>query len=178
MLQPRMTVAAVAALLLVAVAPVRAADVAPNDVARFIAGMPPAADSPLAALTKEAAWQQHAKAFDASFAAADQNVSRVRAWSSANVTSSRPTLFYMFSGPDFLYATAFYPKAKPYVLAGLEPVGTVPDPSTLRGSLAGDFTALRTGLRWLLQHSYFITSQMGSDLRRGRFNGTLSVMYV
>ncbi len=84
----------------------------------------------------------------------------------------------MFSGPDFIYANAFYPKAKTYVLSGLEPVGAVPDLTTLRGSLAPDLSALRNSLRWLLQHSYFITSQMGSDLHRGRMNGTLPVLYV
>jgi hypothetical protein len=178
MLHRRMIIAAAATLLLVAAAPVRAADTSPNDVARFIAGLPPAADSPLAPLTRDKAWQDHAKAFDASFASAEQNVSRVRAWSSAHLTTARPTMFYMFSGPDFLYADAFYPKAKIYVLSGLEPVGTVPDPSTLRGPIAGDLSALRTSLRHLLSHSYFITSQMGSDLRRGRINGTLSVLYV
>jgi len=178
MLHCRTTIAAAATLLLVAAIPVRAADVSPNDVARFIAGMPPAADSPLAPLTKDKAWQDHARAFDASFALADQNISRVRAWSSANLTTARPTLFYMFSGPDFIYANAFFPKAKTYVLSGLEPVGTVPDPNTLRGSLGSDFSALRNSLRWLLQKSYFITAQMGSDLHRGRFNGTLPVLYV
>ena len=179
MFQRRTLIAAAAGLLLVAAAPVRAADApSQNDVARFIAGMPPAADSPLAPLTKDKAWQDHARAFDASFETAEQNIARVRAWSRANLTSARPALFYMFSGPDFLYANAFYPKAKTYVLSGLEPVGTVPDPATLRGSLAPDLTALRNSLRYILAHSYFITSQMGSDLRRGRFNGTLSVMYV
>ncbi|MFL6795911.1 MAG: hypothetical protein ACJ8F3_00700 [Xanthobacteraceae bacterium] len=178
MLDRRTALGLAASLLLLTAAPVRAADVSPNDVARFIAGMAPAPDSPLAPLTKERAWQDHAKAFDASFERAEQNISRVRAWSSANVTSARPTLFYMFSGPDFFYANAFYPNAKTYVLAGLEPVGTVPDPTSLRGSLANDFGPLRNSLRWLLQHSYFITSQMGSDLRRGRFTGTLSVLYV
>ena len=84
----------------------------------------------------------------------------------------------MFSGPDFIYANAFYPKAKTYVLSGLEQVGAVPDITTLRGALAPDLSALRNSLRWLLQHSYFITSQMGSDLHRGRINGTLPVLYV
>ena len=32
-------------------------------------------------------------------------------------------MFYMFSGPDFLYADAFYSKASTYVLGALEPVG-------------------------------------------------------
>src|SRR5215470_1902204 len=178
MLHCRTTIAAAATLLLVAAIPVRAADVSPNDVALFIAGMPPAADSPLAALTRDKAWQDHARTFDASFGLAGQNISRVRAWSKANLTTTRSTLFYLFSGPDFIYANAFYPKAKTYVLSGLEPVGTVPDPNTLRGSLGSDFSALRNSLRWLLQKSYFITAQMGSDLHRGRFNGTLPVLYV
>src|SRR5262249_37665111 len=80
MLQRRLLMAAAAGLLLLAAAPVRAADVSPNDVARFIAGLPPAADSPLAPLTREKAWQDHAKTFDASFERAEANISRVRAW--------------------------------------------------------------------------------------------------
>ena len=46
-------------------------------------------------------------------------------------------MLYMFSGPDFLYATSFFPNASTYVLAGLEPVGAVPDltNSALRSSM-------------------------------------------
>jgi hypothetical protein len=179
MLQRRTIIAAAATLLLVAAAPVHGADApSANDTARFLAGLPPAADSPLAPLTKDKTWQEHAKAFDASFERAEHNIGRVRAWSRANLNTARPTMFYMFSGPDFIYANAFYPKAKTYVLSGLEQIGAVPDITTLRGSLAPDLSALRNSLRWLLQHSYFITSQMGSDLHRGRMNGTLPVLYV
>ena len=35
-------------------------------------------------------------------------------------------MFYMFSGPDFLYADAFYSKATTYVLSALDP-GPVPE---------------------------------------------------
>ena len=138
MLQRRMTIAAIAGFLLVAAVPALGADApSPNDTARFLAGLPPAADSPLAALTKDAGWQQHANAFNASFQRVDQEqIAKIRTWSAAHLTESRPTMFYMFSGPDFLYANAFYPKAKTYVFAGLEPAGEVPDLTTLRGSLA------------------------------------------
>jgi hypothetical protein len=64
------------------------------------------------------------------------------------------------------------------VLSGLEPPGAIPDLTTLRGSLAPDLARLRVSLRWILQYSYFITSQMGSDLHRGRLTGTLPVLYV
>jgi hypothetical protein len=180
MLQRRTFIAATAGLLFAAANPAFGADApSPNDTARFLAGLPPAAESPLAPLTKDAGWQQHANAFNTAFQTVEQNqLSKIRTWSSAHLTEARPTLFYMFSGPDFLYANAFYPKAKTYVMAGLEPAGDVPDITTMRGSIAPDLTQLRNSLRWLLQHSYFITSQMGSDLNRTRFRGTLPVLYV
>jgi hypothetical protein len=173
-------IAAFAGLVLAAAAPARGADTAsPNDTARFLAGMPPAADSPLAPLTKDGSWQQHARAFDAAFQRVDQSqLARIRSWSSKNIPEARPSVFYFFSGPDFLYANAFYPKAKTYVMAGLEPVGTVPDLATIRGSVAHELAALRGSLSSILSVSFFITKNMKSQLRAGRVNGTLPVLYV
>jgi hypothetical protein len=180
MLQRRTIIAAAAGLLLVGAAPLRAADaVSPNDTARFLAGMAPAAESPLAALTKDRAWQEHARIFDGAFERLEQRqISRIRTWSAKHLTAPRPTMFYMFSGPDFLYANAFYPNAKTYVLSGLEPVGTVPDLTTLRGSVAPSLHQLRASLSTILSYSFFITQHMKSDLRAGRVNGTLPILYV
>jgi hypothetical protein len=36
-------------------------------------------------------------------------------------------MLYMFSSPDFLYATSLFTNTATYVLAGLEPVGPIPD---------------------------------------------------
>ena len=123
-------IAAVAAVMFLAVAmPARAANtVTANDTALFLAGMPPSADSPLTPLTKDPSWQRHAKFFDAAFAQLEQRqLSKIRAWASANLAAPKPTMFYMFSGPDFLYADAFHSKATTYVLSALEPPGSVPD---------------------------------------------------
>jgi len=179
MLQRR-TIIAAAALFFVAVAPARATDAAsPNDTARFLAGMAPAAESPLAALTKDRAWQEHARIFDGAFERLEQRqISRIRAWSAKHLTSPRPTMFYMFSGPDFLYANAFYPNAKTYVLSALEPVGTVPDLTTLRGSVGSTLHQIRASLSTILSYSFFITHNMKSDLHAGRVNGTLPILYV
>ena len=133
-----MRIAAVAlALLAAALSSARAAEVTFDDTARFLAGMQPSADSPLVALTKDPSWQHHAKFFDGAFAQLEQRqLSRIRSWSDVNLAAPRPTMFYMFSGPDFLYANAFYSKASTYVLGALEPVGAVPDLSKLsRGSV-------------------------------------------
>ncbi len=180
MLQRRTMITAIAGLLLVAAAPALGADaVSPNDTARFLAGMAPASDSPLAALTRDGNWQQHAKAFEGAFQRVEHNqLARIRAWSSKNITESRPTVFYFFSGPDFLYANAFYPNAKTYVMAGLEPVGTVPDLTTMRGSVGHELAELRGSLSTILSVSFFITKNMKSQLRAGRVNGTLPILYV
>jgi hypothetical protein len=125
-----------AALVLNAPIRTQAADGANfDDTARFLAGMPPSPNSPLAPLTHEASWQQHAKHFDAAWAGLENGqLGKVRAWAGHNMTAPRQTLFYMFSGPDYLYANAFFPNASTYVLSGLERTGPIPDVTRLGGA--------------------------------------------
>ena len=67
-----MAAALTAVILTVAAAPAWSAETATfNDTARFLAGLPPSPDLPLAPLTKDAAWQQHARYFDLIFARED-----------------------------------------------------------------------------------------------------------
>ena len=102
MLHRRMMITAVAGLLLVAAAPALAADAAsPNDTARFLAGLPPAAESPLAPLTEDRAWQQHATTFNSTFERVDQSqLARIRTWSGSNLSrgASNPVLHVQRSG--------------------------------------------------------------------------------
>ena len=153
-MQPLKNISAVAiSLFLLALATLaRAADpVTADDTARFLAGLPPSAQSPLTALTKEPSWQRHARFFDAAFAQLEQRqLSKIKAWSAANLSAPRPTMFYMFSGPDFLYADAFYSKATTYVLSALEPVGSVPDLTRvayLGSTLNKKFGSISTSLK-------------------------------
>jgi hypothetical protein len=170
-----------AAMLFAAMLPVRAADTATaDDTAKFLAGMMPSADSALTPLTRDPAWQRHAKFFDAAFAQLEQRqLSKIRAWSDANLAAPRPTMFYMFSGPDFLYADAFYSKASTYVLSALEPPGSVPDLAKLpRGGVGAALYSVERSLGSILSFSFFITRQMKTDLHAGQINGTLPVLYV
>ena len=177
----KIVVAAAALLFAAAFGSARAAD-APtaDDTARFLAGMMPSADSPLTALTRDPVWQRHAKFFDSAFGQLDQRqMSKVRAWSEANIAAPKPTMFYMFSGPDFLYADAFYPKATTYVLSALEPPGSVPDLTRLpRGSVGAVLSSVEHSLGSILSFSFFITKKMKVDLHEGQFNGTLPLLYV
>jgi hypothetical protein len=178
-----MKMAAIAASLILVSAdvPVRAADtVTADDTAKFLAGMQPSVGSPLAALTGDPAWQRHARFFDNAFAQLDQRqLSKIRAWADANLAAPKSTMFYMFSGPDFLYANAFYSKATTYVLSALEPPGSVPDFSKLpRGAVAAALNNVEHSLGSILSFSFFITKQMKTDLKAGQITGTLPILYV
>jgi hypothetical protein len=171
----------VAAFLFAAACPGRAADTATvDDTAKFLAGMTPSADSPLMPLTQDPSWQRHAKFFDSAFAQLEQRqISRIRGWSETNLAAPRPTMFYMFSGPDFLYANAFYPKATTYVLSALEPPGSVPDLAKLpRGGIGAALYNVEHSMGSILNFSFFITKQMKVDLHAGQISGTLPVLYV
>ena len=152
----------------------------PNDTARFLAGMHPSPQSPLAPLTRERSWQQHADTLNTIWAGLDAHqLSKIRAWSQANLTARKAVTYYLFSGPDFLYVDAFLPNSSTYILAGLEPAGHLPDVMKLRPrSVATELTKLRTSLGTLLKMSYFITSEMGADLNASQLRGTLPLLYV
>ena len=88
-------------------------------------------------------------------------------------------MFYMFSGPDFLYANAFFPNASTYILCGIEPVGPVPDIDKMpRAVLSSALANLRKSLDSVLSFSFFITKNMKVDLKQTQLNGTLPVLYV
>jgi hypothetical protein len=167
--------------LALTLAPARSAETAtPDDTARFLAGLPPAPDSPLAALTRSPLWEQHARYFNSIFNREDANtLSKVRAFSQAQLTERHDTLLYMFSGPDFLYATSFFPHASTYVLSGLEPVGDVPQLTGLpRGSVDQALRNLESSLGSILNLSFFITHDMKTQLTGGQVYGTLPALYV
>jgi len=151
-----------------------------NDTARLLAGMQPASNSPLLPLTKAPAWQQHASRFNAIFAKIEsRQLSRIHTWSQAKLTSPSPVLFYMFSGPDFLYAHAFFPNASTYVMSGLEPVGSIPDLTNLsRDQLARSLRNIEVSLNSILTYSFFQTIDMRRTLVASRVTGTLPILYV
>src|SRR4051794_18988205 len=120
MLHPMKIAGFAAGMLLAVVMPARGDPASANDTARFLAGLPPSAESPLTPLTRDPSWQRHARFFDTAFGQLEQRqLSKIRSWAAANLAAPQSTMFYMFSGPDFLYADAFYSNATTYVLSAL-----------------------------------------------------------
>jgi hypothetical protein len=148
-----------------------------NDTARFLAGMPVDAGSPLAPLMQDPAWKQHEGYFDLAWTKLEsRQLSKVRNWTAENLHRRGGNVFYMFSGPDFLYADAFFPEANNYVLVGTEPVGTVPDVTKLQ--LGDALYRMEGSLNSVLNYSFFQTKQMRQDFSAAQLNGTVPVLMV
>jgi hypothetical protein len=148
----------------------------PDDVARFLAGMQPSAGSPLTAHTRSQGWQRHSKWFDSNWETLEKRqLSKVRAWSERNLKDRQNTLYYMFSGPDFLYANAFFPSANIYLMSGLEPVGGIP---VVSERTIASLPRIQQSIGTSLQFSFFITKQMRGQLTGGDLAGTLPILYA
>ena len=131
-----------------------------DETAHFLAGMP--VTGVLEPLTHDPAWQEHAQAMNEAWTRKErQQIWPIRQWMQANAPQyhrSTDTAFYMFSGPDFLYASIFFPLSSNYVLAGLEPVGNVPDLTRIPSEmLRADLVSLRNSMNSILRFQYFIT---------------------
>ena len=153
----------------------------PNEVARFLAGLPPEEGSPFSGLARERAWQGHAAAMDAAWANIEsRQLSKIRAWTARELTTPSDVLDYFFSGPDFLYADAFFPLATTYVMAALEPSGPLPTIGRQhRGETLGYALAqLRSSLNSVLNFSFFRTREMRTTLSANTFSGTLPILYI
>ena len=154
----------------------------PDDTARFLAGLP-VRGTALEPLGRQTAWAEHATEFDKAWKELDaRQLAPIRAWApealGAAFTAKEP-MFYPFSGPDILYAQTFFPHASTYVLAGLEPVGAVPEVEHLTATaLASGLANLRKSLNSVLSFSFFITREMKVDLRHNQLSGTLPILYV
>jgi hypothetical protein len=157
------------------------ANAGPNDIARFLAGMPVAANSPLAPLMRDPAWQEHAAFFEREFSKVNlRQLQKLHAWQETHLPESLqpiPVAFYMFSGPDFLYVDQFFPKAKVYVLCGKESMGPPLDPLHI-ANLSGALGNLENAMKSSLNTTYFITKDMKIDLHEQNLNGVLPILYA
>ena len=153
----------------------------PNDVARFLAGMPVPENSPLAPLMRDPAWQAHAAFFEEQFSKLNlRQLQALHAWQQASLPESLqqiPAVFYMFSGPDFLYVDQFFPRAALYVLCGKEALGPPPDPLRI-ANLSGALGNLENAMKSSLSTTYFITKDMKVDLHEQNLNGALPIIYA
>ncbi|MDB5267305.1 MAG: hypothetical protein JWP58_345 [Hymenobacter sp.] len=151
-----------------------------QDVALFLGGLQPSQHSNLTALAATPAWQAFAKDQDKSW---DKyratHTTRMTQWANTELDSvhaSSPTIFYPFSGPDFLNVVTMFPTSQTYVLMGLEPVGSIPARASLENPKL--LPAVKASLWSVLNFSFFRTNDMAVDLKSVELDGALPLMML
>ena len=149
-----------------------------NDVARFLAGLPGAPDSPFLELEKDPAWIEHQKELDKAWTGIQTrtlpSMHEFQTSELSNPQITRSMVFYPFSGPDALMLTVFFPKNPNYLMVALEPPGTLPTIKQLSRNLPKTLAGVRATVSSELERSFFITRQMDSQFRGQVTDGLLS----
>lgn len=154
--------------------------VAVHNTAAYLAGLPVSRTSELRTLTSQPAWQAYATDANKSWTTYHATrTTKIEDWARTELDSARaasPTVFYPFSGPDFLNVTTMFPSSQTYVLMGLEPVGTIPQQATLANPKL--FPALKASLWSVLNFSFFRTNDMAVDLKSVELDGALPLLLL
>jgi hypothetical protein len=156
-------------------APVEARNLAYNDDALFIAGLSNRQGA-LAALEDKPAWIKYAKFINQSWERFDtRHLAPMREWAARELNAAGgATVFYPFSGPDFVNMYALFPRAKTYLMIALEPAGEIPDFSAAAENHF--FGHLERSLYDLLQLNFFITEKLKNSLGEPELKGILPVL--
>jgi hypothetical protein len=186
-------VAAIAAVP--AVAPAAAAAAAPptasttpatastlDEQARFLSGLPVPATSPLAAWQATSDYRDHIHTMNVEWKKLSDRLEKAAAWQQAELApriQGNRNLIYFFGGPDAAHAVKLFPDAPIYLLAGLEPVGTVETLEKMKFSQVHTaIDGLSYGLRTFVAKSFFRTKEMQSDFQGHGIKGVLPQLYL
>ena len=137
-----------------------------NDIARLFAGLD---GQGLSQVRSSPAWAAHRLRMD-NLWATHQKLHRdpLLTWAGAEIgdVQRANALFYPFSGPDFLFASAICPAAETYVLCGLEPAEPLPRLADLsQAEIESGLYGLHNSVSTIMTSSYFITTEMRSNLQ-------------
>lgn len=149
-----------------------------NDTARYLAGLPGANRGDLALPRSSPEWKAHASRMDSLWAQQAGRQSHIRGFrGELGGLSSAGVLFYPFGGPDYLHASSLFPGARTYILVGLEGAEPMPGLASLGApDLSRGLGGVANALRTVTGASYFITTEMRSDLSSTPLRGTLPIL--
>jgi hypothetical protein len=154
-----------------------------NDAARMLAGLGPVRPGDgYGDVRRTSAWMAHHETMNKLWRDFEwRHETPIRQWAAREMPdiARADTLFYPFSGPDFLFAQAFFPRAQTMVFCGLEPAEVLPVMSNLSpAEVSSGLSSLRTAINSVIQFSFFITKDMKNDLQSSRFRGVLPILMV
>lgn len=152
-----------------------------NDLSRFVAGKPVSAASPLQQLMAIPSVRRHyAETTDLSSKWEESRLRQIREWAATELQPqiTRPaTVKYMFGGPDFVHVVSIFPGVPEYILAGLEPLGTLPDFFAMDEAAKDSYLShLNHTLRSISRRNFFITTEMREDFGKEGVDGVFPVL--
>ena len=151
-----------------------------QDVAAYLAGLPASQHSDLNPLAATPAYQAFAQDQARSWLKyTTTHTTPMTRWAATQLDSaqhSSPTIFYPFSGPDFLNVVTMFPASETYVMVGLEPVGSVPARASLENPKL--FPAIKASLWSVLNFSFFRTNDMAVDLKSVELDGAVPLLML
>ncbi len=151
-----------------------------DDMASFISGMPYNKNECLTKLDSIIKWNQYVIEMDKMFSRSTTlRLKKMEVWADSSLIRNQniTTVFYPFSGPDFLNAHIFYPDADQYIMIAMEPVGSLPDICSMPpDSVKSYLKKINNSLKDIFKRSYFITKEMNNDLRKTKVNGTVPLI--
>lgn len=145
-----------------------------TSIANFFGGISTNSSDSLIPSDIKAQWKKFNKEMNAIYSRIDEKKKTITNWKNKNITIKSGTLFYPFSGPDFLHANIFFPNYDTIIMIGLEPTGnskinisnyTTPDA----------FNKISKSLTTILNQSFFRTKSMAIDFKSENLNGTLPI---
>ena len=104
-------------------------------------------------------WIQFTNKMNSTYSDVNSKKEIMSAWRDKNISVSQGTLFYPFSGPDFLHANVFFPNYDTIVMIGLEPTGSA-DVKLSQYTEPQVFSDITRSLSAILNHSFFLTKAM------------------
>ena len=154
-----------------------------DDAGRFLAGLPGKEGSPYRKYESSPAWIAYARQFDNLWSNFEKTrMSQMRDFQQRELTGppiDRAIVFYPFGGPDVLTVFELFPDRSEYVLASLEPPGTVPRFKKFDFERLGrQLPQFGTTLNSLLTNSFFITREMDRQLRGQVTDGLTPLLLV
>ena len=152
-----------------------------TDQARIYAGMMPLNPLHYSNLTSTKAWQQHSRIFQENWTKLSKRLQAMSVWRDsalAGISMDGATLFYPFSGPDFLNADIFFPECEKSVYLSLEGTGSIPSTTMSEAHLNNFLDDIRAAMAEIFERNYFITSYMSKDFYTPYLKGNLAVFMI
>lgn len=150
-----------------------------NNIASFLGGTDPKSAGDFSAAFNSPSWKTHQTTLNSAWEKAmNEKINPMREWSKTEkIGKKSETLFYPFSGADFLHVYSANQDYSTYYLFGLEPPGEIPKKENiLNPSLTSNIlSTIYKSVDENLNQSFFHTKYMAVEFNNPILKGTIPV---